>query len=143
MYDKCVYQILYASSELSPEDCKNSHLVLPLDLSQFNTHTQLVDQVVSQYGKVYAYHCTTIFFIYLYKQIDILVNNGGRSQRALAVETSLDVHQVLLEINTLGTISLSQAVVKQMGEQDNGLIVVVSSIAGKLGNLLFVVTLRV
>ncbi|XP_065882586.1 dehydrogenase/reductase SDR family member 7-like [Dysidea avara] len=102
--------------QLSPEDCKDSHLVLPLDLSQFNTHTQLVDQVVSQYGK-----------------IDILVNNGGRSQRALAVETSLDVHQVLLEINTLGTISLSQAVVKQMGEQDNGLIVVVSSIAGKLG----------
>jgi len=64
-----------------------------------------------------------------------LVNNGGRSQRALAIETNLDVYQALLEINTLGTISLSQAVVKQMGEQNSGLIVVVSSIAGKLGKL--------
>jgi len=63
------------------------------------------------------------------------VNNGGRSQRSLAVETSLDVCQALLDINTLGTISLSQAVVKQMGEQKGGLIVVVSSIAGKLGKL--------
>ena len=65
-----------------------------------------------------------------------MVNNGGRSQRALAVETSLDVHRSLLEINTLGTISLSQAVVKQMQTQKDGLVVVVSSIAGKLGQLL-------
>ena len=61
------------------------------------------------------------------------MNNGGRSQRALAVETSLDVQRSLLELNTLGTISLSQAVVKQMQTQKDGLIVVVSSIAGKLG----------
>ena len=61
------------------------------------------------------------------------MNNGGRSQRALAVETSLDVQRSLLEINTLGTISLTQAVVKQMQVQKDGLIVVVSSIAGKLG----------
>ena len=68
-------------------------------------------------------------------QIDILVNNGGRSQRALAVDTSLDVCQALLEINTLGTISLTQAVVKQMAEHNSGLVVVVSSIAGKMGKL--------
>ena len=61
------------------------------------------------------------------------MNNGGRSQRALAVETSLDVQRSLLELNTLGTISLSQAVAKQMQTQKDGLIVVVSSIAGKLG----------
>ena len=61
------------------------------------------------------------------------MNNGGRSQRALAVETSLDVQRSLLELNTLGTISLSQAVAKQMQIQKDGLIVVVSSIAGKLG----------
>ena len=49
------------------------------------------------------------------------------------METSLNVQRSLLEINTLGTISLSQAVVKQMQIQKDGLIVVVSSIAGKLG----------
>lgn len=64
------------------------------------------------------------------------MNNGGRSQRALAIETSLDVQRTLLEVNTLGTISLSQAVIRQMQTQKHGLIVVVSSIAGKLGKLL-------
>ena len=61
------------------------------------------------------------------------MNNGGRSQRALAVETSLDVQRSLLELNTLGTISLTQPVVKQMQTQKGGLIVVVSSVGGKVG----------
>ena len=61
------------------------------------------------------------------------MNNGGRSQRALAMETSLDVQRSLLELNTLGTISLSQAVAKQMQVQKDGLIVVVSSVNGKIG----------
>ena len=64
------------------------------------------------------------------------MNNGGRAQRALAIETSLDVQRSLLELNTLGTISLSQAVAKQMQIQKDGLIVVVSSIAGKIGKSL-------
>ena len=56
------------------------------------------------------------------------------SGKARSVETSLDVQRSLLEINTLDAISLSQAVVKQMQVQKDGLIVVVSSIiAGKLG----------
>ena len=49
------------------------------------------------------------------------------------METSLDVQRSLLELNTLGTISLTQAVVKKMQAQKDGLVVVVSSIAGKLG----------
>ena len=61
------------------------------------------------------------------------MNNGGRSQRALAMETSLDVQRSLLELNTLGTISLTQPVVKQMQTQKGGLIVVVSSVGGKVG----------
>ena len=51
------------------------------------------------------------------------------------METSLDVQRSLLELNTLGTISLSQAVVKQMQVQKDGLIVVVSSACGKQGKL--------
>ena len=62
------------------------------------------------------------------------MNNGGRSQRALVVETSLDVQRSLLELNTLGTISLTQPVVKQMQKQKaDGLIFVVSSGGGKIG----------
>jgi len=61
------------------------------------------------------------------------VNNAGRAEFTLAVETSLDAQRSLLETNTLGAISLSQAVIKQMQEQRDGLIVVVSSVAGKRG----------
>ena len=52
------------------------------------------------------------------------------------METSLDVQRSILELNTLGTISLTQAVVKKMQAQKDGLIVVVSSITGKLGESL-------
>ena len=107
-------------------------MVLPLDLAQFETHVKLVDEVVSQFGKVIMSYPLT-FGDNIVKQIDILVNNGGRSQRALAVDTSLDVQRSLLELNTLGTISLTQPVVKQMQKQKDGLIVVVSSVAGKIG----------
>ena len=68
------------------------------------------------------------------------MNNGGRSQRALAVETSLDVLRALLELNTLGTISLTQPVVKQMQTQKDGMIVVVSSVAGKLGGSCIIIS---
>ena len=49
------------------------------------------------------------------------------------MDTSLDVQRSILELNTLGTISVTQAVVKKMQAQKDGLIVVVSSITGKAG----------
>ena len=61
------------------------------------------------------------------------MNNAGRAQYSMAMEASLDVQRSVLEINMLGTISLSQAVIKQMQEQRDGLIVVVGSVAGKRG----------
>ena len=56
------------------------------------------------------------------------------------METSLDVQRSLFELNTLGAISLTQAVAKKMQAQKDGLIVVVSSIAGKLGEPLVCLT---
>ena len=71
------------------------------------------------------------------------MNNGGRSQRALATETSLDVQRSLLELNVLGTISLTQAVIKHMHVRKDGMIVVVSSVAGKLGKYLTMLEITV
>ncbi len=47
---------------------------MPLDLLAYDTHEAKVAQVLSRFGT-----------------IDVLVNNAGRSQRALAERTSLQV----------------------------------------------------
>ena len=61
------------------------------------------------------------------------MNNAGRSQKALVEKTSLEVDRALLDLNVVGTISLTKAVLPHMIERHEGQIVVVSSIAGKIG----------
>ena len=68
-------------------------------------------------------------------KVDILVNNAGRSQDALVEKTSSEVDRVLLDLNVVGPISLTKAVLPHMIERREGQIVVVSSIAGKTGNV--------
>ena len=64
------------------------------------------------------------------------MNNAGRSQSALVEKTSLEVDRALLDLNVVGTISLTKAVLPHMIERHEGQIVVVSSIAGKIGNVI-------
>lgn len=49
------------------------------------------------------------------------------------METKLEVPKYLLDLNTLGTISLTNAVLPHMIRENSGCIAVVSSIAGKIG----------
>ena len=63
----------------------------------------------------------------------MLVNNAGRSQRAEATETDLEVDRAVLDLNTIGTISLTKSVLPHMIEQRSGTIVIISSVAGKMG----------
>ncbi len=65
--------------------------------------------------------------------VDILFNNGGISQRALALEAELDSVRNLMEINFFGTIALTKEVVPGMIERGHGHIVVTSSVMGKIG----------
>jgi len=64
------------------------------------------------------------------------VNNAARSQRALVEKTSLEVDRALLDLNVVGPISLTKAVLPHMIERYEGQIVVVSSIGGKIGNII-------
>ncbi len=66
-------------------------------------------------------------------QIDILVNNGGISQRAYAVDTDFNVDRKIMEINFFAAVSLTKAVLPKMVEQKSGHLVAVSSISGKFG----------
>ncbi|KAB0402720.1 hypothetical protein E2I00_019913 [Balaenoptera physalus] len=88
-------------------------LILPLDLTNRSSHEMATKAVLQEFGK-----------------IDILVNNGGVSQRSLCVDTSLDVYKELIEVNYLGTVSLTKCVLPHMIERKQGKIVTVTSLLG-------------
>ena len=71
------------------------------------------------------------------------MNNGARSQRGMVVNTDFKVDQELIELNVIGTISLTKVVLPHMIKRNAGHIVVVSSIAGKIGTpiILYLITL--
>ena len=63
------------------------------------------------------------------------MNNAGRTQRGETIRTALEVQREMLELNVLGPISLTTAVLPQMVKQKRGQLVVISSLASKMGKL--------
>ena len=90
--------------------------VLPLDLSKPETFAAAVEKITSDLGR-----------------IDILVNNGGISQRSRAEETPVEIDRKVMEVNFFGNIALTKAVLPTMKKQGSGKIVVTSSLMGKFG----------
>ncbi|GFR45808.1 hypothetical protein Agub_g7264 [Astrephomene gubernaculifera] len=64
--------------------------------------------------------------------IDYLVHNAGASQHALASETSAQVTDQLMQLNALGPIKLTRAVLPYMLQRNRGRLVVVGSMSSKL-----------
>jgi dehydrogenase/reductase SDR family protein 7B len=71
--------------------------------------------------------------IRIFGSIDLLINSGGVSQRALSLETDLQTEQKIMNINFWGTVTLSKAVLPVMIKQGGGHIVCISSLVGKFG----------
>lgn len=66
-------------------------------------------------------------------QIDLLINNGGVSQRATVLESEMETYRRLMEINYFGSVGLTKQVLPHMVERKSGHIIVTSSVAGKIG----------
>ena len=96
-----------------PENIK----ILPIDLNDFYAAPALVKKAYNIFGR-----------------IDILINNAGVSQRSLILDTQFDVFKKLIEINYLGTVALSRALLPFFLKQGFGHYVVVSSVMGKYGS---------
>lgn len=65
--------------------------------------------------------------------VDILVNNAGLSQRSFAKDTRYEVDKRLLDVNLLGTITLSKALLPHFLSRRTGQFVIITSLMGKFG----------
>lgn len=96
---------------------KSQIKLLPLDLEDYEAVGRKVDTATALFGGV-----------------DLLINNGGISQRALAVETPISVDKKIIDINYFGTIALTKSILPHFIDKKSGQIAVTSSVVGKYGS---------
>ncbi len=90
--------------------------VLPLDLAEPTALNNSVHDAIQLFG-----------------HIDILINNGGISQRSFVQETSMEVYRRLLEVNFFGAVALTKNLLPHFIERKQGHFVTLSSVTGKFG----------
>lgn len=96
-----------------PEHCT----ILPLDLIEQKSFPKKVKEAIRFYGK-----------------IDLLIHNGGISQRSLVKETNLEVDRKLMEVNFFGTVALTKELLPHFLEKRSGSFAVITSLVGKFGS---------
>ncbi|MGY4383712.1 dehydrogenase/reductase SDR family protein 7B [Pedobacter sp. UYP24] len=104
--------------KMATKNMINIH-VLPLDLADTASLNQKAEEALRIFGR-----------------IDLLINSGGISQRALALDTQLETEQRVMNVNFWGTVVLSKAVLPLMIKNGGGQIVCISSLTGKFGTRL-------
>mgnify|MGYP005987483953 FL=1 len=99
-------------------ECLNSDNVkiLVLDLEDYTGLDQKATEAIAAFG-----------------QVDVLINNGGISQRSLVQETEITVDKRIMDINYLGTVALTKAILPHFLENKKGHFAVTTSIVGKIG----------
>lgn len=100
-------ECLKLGKRLQPNDV----LVLKMDMLDLDSHQKHFDKVLKHFG-----------------QIDVLVNNAGRSQRALFRDIHITVDRDVFELDVFSVINLSRIYVRQCNGQ--GHIAVTSSGVG-------------
>ncbi|WP_299670474.1 SDR family oxidoreductase [uncultured Polaribacter sp.] len=106
------------SLELVKNACKNLEniKIIPLDLEDYtNLHFKAKDAIAA------------------FGTIDILINNGGISQRSLVENTQIEVDKRIMDVNYLGTVALTKAILPYFIKHQKGQFVVTTSIVGKIG----------
>jgi len=99
--------------------CNTEHLILPFEATDFARLPEIVAQAAAwaaPHGGPYG-----------------LVNNAGISQRSLAVDTTFEVYQRIIDIDLLAPIALTQQLLPLMAKSGGGRIVAISSVAGIIG----------
>jgi dehydrogenase/reductase SDR family member 7B len=90
--------------------------VIPMDLMEMGSFAGRTAEAIGAFGHV-----------------DVVVHNGGISQRGLAIETSMDVQRKVMELDYFSYVALTQAVLPHFAQRRSGQFVVMSSVMGKIG----------
>jgi len=91
--------------------------ILPFDLADFDNAKENVATAIALYGR-----------------IDMLINNGGVSQRSLIAETNFNVDKKLIEVDYLAIVALTKALLPHFVQNKSGHFVAVTSLMGKFGS---------
>jgi NADP-dependent 3-hydroxy acid dehydrogenase YdfG len=90
-------------------------LKLPLDVTQPESINRVVECILQRFGR-----------------IDVLVNNAGYAVCGAVEEVPVEQVQRMFDANVFGVMRMIQAVVPHMRRQNEGWIINISSVAGKL-----------
>lgn len=90
--------------------------VLPMDLFDIGSFGARVAEAIGAFG-----------------QVDIMIHNGGITQRSSVIETELSVHRKVMEVNYFSYVALTRAMLPHFLERKTGHFVVMSSVMGKIG----------
>lgn len=105
-------ECLAVSPSLKPDDI----LILPIDMLENDRHAEHLDKVVKHFNG----------------QLDVLVNNAGRSQRAQFKDIELSVDREIFELDLFSIINLTRVYVNYVVNNRNGVghVAVTSSTVG-------------
>lgn len=84
-----------------------------MDVTNIATHEKHFNEAIQHFGGV-----------------DILMNNAGRSQRAMWEDIALDVDRQMFELNVFSVLNLTRVAIKHFKERRQGHVVVTSSVTG-------------
>lgn len=93
---------------------KENITIIPMDLEDIASMPEKVKQAFDVFGAT-----------------AILINNAGISQRSKIADTDISVYKRLMDINYLGTVALTKAVLPYFVKNSGGHFVTVSSLMGK------------
>lgn len=99
-----------------PAESQPGIRILPLDLERSDSLRLSTEAAIQIFGHV-----------------DILINNGGISQRSMIADTSLAVDRRLMEINYFGAVALIKYLLPHFKERRQGHFVNVTSLTGRFG----------
>ena len=94
----------------------DEHLICPMDLSKTEEIPGTVEKVITKV-----------------ETIDVIVNNAGISQRSLVKDTHLEVDRKIMELDYFSKVTLTKSLLPHMIKNQGGLIISISSVAGKIG----------
>ncbi|KAL9189020.1 hypothetical protein ACHAXT_011510 [Thalassiosira profunda] len=107
------------------EECKQKGSgvetsVLPLDLADHASLPAKTEEALAMYDG----------------RVDVLVNNGGLTTRAMARNSSFEVHSYVADVDYLSYVALTKALLPHWESGDSGskpIVINTSSLAGKIG----------